>query len=567
MTGSETVHILIVSDFNAQGLAGYLHDGSSTPRLEARLAPFGQVIQSLTDFSLPCWQPPTDYLVVWTQPQRVLRSFNALLDFERPPIESVLEEVDSYTRLLLQAAQRVQALFVPNWVVSAYNRGLSLLDLKNDYGIANVLLRANLRLVDNLKESRNIFVLNAQRWMELAGARNAHNPKLWYMGKIGFGNDVFKEAARDLRAALQGMAGAARKLVLLDLDETLWGGIVGDGGWEGIRLGGHDATGEAFVDFQTALKALKNRGVLLGIVSKNEEEIALEALSRHPEMVLRPADFAGWRINWRDKVANIRDLVQELNLGLQSAVFIDDNQVERSRVREALPEVLVPDWPEDRLLYRKALLDLDCFDTPSITEEDLERTRLYAAERRRVAVRDEAQTFEDWLRTLETRVTVERLNASNLPRGAQLLNKTNQMNLSTRRLSEVELSAWAGDEGHYVWTYRVADKFGDAGLTGIASLEVDQGSATVVDFLLSCRVIGRRVEETVLHHLALAARQLGLRQLTARYVPTPKNKVCLAFWRERSGFEAGADGATFRLNLETPFPLPEAIELDVKDAG
>ncbi len=566
MASGKTVRTLIVSDFNAENFAGYLSNDGNEPSVLASVAPFGQVMQTLTDFSLPCWQEPVEFLIVWTQPHRVLESFNTFLEYSRFPIENCLEEVDAYCQLLSRVAKRVQAVFVPSWVVSTYCRGLGMIDLKSEYGIASVLMRANLRLIDGLKGAANVYVLNAQRWVELAGARNAHNPKLWYLGKTGFGNEVFKEAVKDVKAAIQGVFGQARKLIILDLDDTLWGGVVGDVGSEDLRLGGHDPIGESFVDFQAALKAMKNRGILLGIVSKNEESIAVEAISRHPEMVLRLEDFAGWRINWDDKAGNIQELVSELNLGLQSAVFIDDNPVERSRVREALPEVLVPEWPADKLLYKKALLELTCFDGPAITEEDLKRTRLYAAERQRVAMRDRVKSFDEWVCSLGTRVIVEPLNASNLPRAAQLVNKTNQMNLSTRRMGEADLAAWAEQENHHLWTFRVLDKFGDAGLTGIASIEIEGGSASFVDFVLSCRVIGRKVEEMILSFVANTTMAFGVKHLRAKYVPTPKNKVCLAFWQERSGFEVDASGESFTLRLESPLPTPNGIELVRKDA-
>src|SRR5207249_4608997 len=189
---------------------------------------------------------------------------------------------------------------------------------------------------------------------------------------------VLQEAARDIKGAVQAIRGESRKLLVLDLDDTLWGGSVGEIGWQNIKLGGHDAVGEAYVDFQRVLKSLLNRGNLLAIVSKNQESVALAALENHPEMVLRPGDFAGWRINWRDKAENIVELVSELNVGLQSVVFIDDNPAERALVAEALPEVLVPQWPESPLLYSAALHDLRCFDRPCLTDEDLTRSQMYA---------------------------------------------------------------------------------------------------------------------------------------------------------------------------------------------
>jgi FkbH-like protein len=289
----------------------------------------------------------------------------------------------------------------------------------------------------------------------------------------------------------------------------------------------------------------------------------MEVFEHHPGMLLRRQHFVALRINWSDKAANVRALVADLNLGLQSTVFIDDNPIERARVRQALPEVLVPEWPADKLYSRRALQGLACFDAPVITGEDLERTRQYVTERQRTAAREEAQTFDDWLRSLETRVIAERLSAVNLPRTAQLLNKTNQMNLATRRLTEAELSAWAAGDGRQVWTFRVQDRFGDSGLTGIASLELHGEAAHIVDFVLSCRVMGRRVEETMLSHLARAAGEVGARELVATYLPTAKNGVCLSFWAERSGFERRGEGEVFRRSLELAYPAPDGIELVV----
>lgn len=560
MSARPKARALIISDFNVQNLAGCLNNPGYQPEIDIEVAPFGQVIQILSDFSHPCWQQPCDYLIVWTLPHRIT-GLNKFLDYTRPSVEVLLENVDRFCQLLREAATRVTALFVPLWVIPSYCRGLGMIDLKSEQGIAYTLMKANLKLVENLRGTSNIYVMNSQRWSEQAGARNAHNPKLWYMGKIGFGNEVFKEAANDIRAAICGISGQARKLIIVDLDDTLWGGIVGDVGRENLRLGGHDPVGESFVDFQLALKALKNRGILLAIVSKNEESIAMAAISQHPEMILKPDDFAAWRINWIDKATNIQDLVKELNLGLQSVVFIDDNPVERSRVREALPEVYVPEWPEDKLLYTKALFELTCFDVPGITEEDLARTELYAAERKREASLTEGARLEDWLCSLQTKVIVEKLNGSNLTRAAQLLNKTNQMNLTTRRMSENDVAEWARQPDHFMWTFRVSDKFGDAGLTALASIEVSGDTATVVDFILSCRVIGRKIEQTILHFIEKQAMQLGSRELQARFIPTEKNNVCHAFWLKESGFTADTTAILFSLLLQNPMPLPDGIEL------
>ena len=497
--------------------------------------------------------------MIWTQPQSVISAFNALLRYEQVPVREALQEVDEYCSLLVTMSERVRYAFVPSWVLPSYRSVFGVLDMKTEVGLTNTLMRMNLRLAENLEKISNIHVLNTHKWIERAGI-NAFNPKLWYLGKIPFGNEVFKEAVQDIKAALRGMLGYARKLIIIDLDDTVWGGIVGDVGWENLVLGGHHHLGEAYVDFQHALKSMKNRGILLAIVSKNEEQAALEAIKNHPEMVLTLEDFAGWRINWQDKVQNILELMTELNLGPQSAVFIDDNPAERARVKESLPEILVPDWPEDPMFYPATLLSLRCFEMPSLSREDMSRTAMYLSENQRQDLKKSVTSSEEWLRHLAIRVQVEELHPANLQRATQLLNKTNQMNLSTRRMSEAELMAWAEQKHRKLWTLRVSDRFGDAGLTGIVSLEIQDRKAQLVDFILSCRVLGRKIEETMLSTAIHYAHALEVEEVYARYIPTSKNKPCFDFFKSLAP-RFHQQGEFFIRDVEHPFPLPEHIEL------
>jgi FkbH-like protein len=278
-------------------------------------------------------------------------------------------------------------------------------------------------------------------------------------------------------------------------------------------------------------------------------------------MFLKLEDFAGWRVNWKNKAQNIIDLVSELNLGLQSVVFIDDDPVERAWVREALPEVYVPEWPKDKMMYKSALLNLRCFDTPSISKEDVQRTKMYMSERQRINLGKKIGSLEEWLKALDIKIKVEGLNKTNLQRTAQLLNKTNQMNLTTRRMTESELVEWVRQKERRLWTFRVSDKFGDSGLTGIISLEVDNQKGKIVDFVLSCRVMGRKVEETMLYTVIKYARSIGLDIIYAKYIPTPKNKPCLKFW-ENSGFSISEEGNCFTWKVKDDFPAPGIIKIE-----
>ncbi len=523
------VRCLLVSDFNTSNLAGFLRNEPDAPRLDVVQAPFGQVASVLIDAQSAAWLPQPDVAVVWTRPEAVVEHFGAALAYEAVPADRLLEGVDSFCATLTGARGRAGTVLVPAWVVPPDHRGWGMLDWKNNLGIARAVTQMNLRLAERLEQERGFYVLDAQRWMAAAGPR-AFSPRLWHMGKLAFGNEVFEAAARDIKAAIRGLMGLAKKLIVLDLDDVLWGGIVGEIGWQQVRLGGHDPVGEAFVDFQGVLRSLKRRGVLLAIASKNDEAVALDAIEHHPEMVLRRDDFTAWRINWRDKAQNLAELAAELQIGLDAVVFIDDSAAERSRVREALPDVFVPDWPEDPMLYSGALSSLTSFDAPALSQEDVERGSMYAAGRARETALREVGAIDAWLESLELSVHVEPLGDANLPRAAQLLNKTNQMNLRTRRLTDAAFANWAAGPHCGAWTLRVRDRFGDYGLVGLISAEWQDDVFRIVDFVLSCRVLGRRVENAMVAVAVECARALTpARELRAEYLPTSRNDACLQF--------------------------------------
>jgi FkbH-like protein len=556
-----SVNCVLISDFSTDNFARLLAADATEPRLTVAAAKFGQVVPSLLspDFERDI---SGDVAIVWTLPEVQVPAFGRLIDTGELARDEIDQQIDAFTAAIRHFSRRVRFVLVPSWVMPTAQRGLGILDLKNEAGIAGTLARMNLRCAEAVRDIPNVFPLNASRWIERAGA-TAFDPRLWYMAKVPFATPVFKASCEDVKAGLNGLLGRSKKLIILDLDDTLWGGIVGDVGWQNVRLGGHDAIGEALQDFQRALKSFKERGILLAIVSKNEEATALEAIRRHPEMVLRLEDFAGWRINWKDKAQNIVDLVTELNLGMDAAVFIDDNPVERGRVREALPSLLVPEWPANVLFSRSTLLGLGCFDAPSITVEDRQRTTNYVAERQRRELKDSFTDVNEWLTTLNVRVKLERLNGENLQRGCQLLNKTNQMNLSTRRLTPQELEAWSAQPNHALWTCHVSDRFGNSGLTGILSVEVEPRRARIVDFVLSCRVMGRRVEECMVWLACEHARKLGLQEVVADYVPTAKNKPCLDFWKS-SGFAQADQNGTFTWDLAKAYAPPPAIFIEAE---
>ena len=526
-----TVKSILISDFTINNLGGFLSNSEGEPAIASVIAPFNQVQQVLLDGKMDCWSANPDFAVVWCQPERVIYSFNSLLNNENVKIEILLKEVDQFSELLKNLSGRVKFTLVASFTIDP--KRFTGLTAYKEAGIIQVLQQLNLRLSKNLSETNSFYLLDAQQWINTAGT-NAYQDKLWYLSKIPFHNSVFEKAAREIKSAVRGILGLSKKLIIVDLDDTIWGGIVGDAGMENLVLGGHDPLGEAYADVQRELKSLVNKGILLGIVSKNEESTALDAIEKHLEMFIRKKDLAGWKINWNDKAQNISDLVKQLNLGLDFVIFIDDNPVERARVREALPAVFVPEMPSDKLLYPSFIRSLDCFNTTAASREDAERTKLYKEEEFRSQSLNTFQSLEEWLKTIDIKIKAEPVSKKNIQRVAQLLNKTNQMNLRTRRMSEQGIMDWLENKTNLMWAFSVSDKFGDAGLTGITGVSILDGNAQLTDFILSCRVMGRKTEEMMLGFAIQQAAKNKYKKLVAEYLPTEKNKPCLGFF-ENSG--------------------------------
>lgn len=350
-----------------------------------------------------------------------------------------------------------------------------------------------------------------------------------------------------------GVAGLSRKCLVLDLDNTLWGGVIGDDGLDGICLGQGNPTGEAFLAFQRYAGLLAQRGIILAVCSKNDAAVA-EAGFTHPEMALKRADIAAFVANWDDKAGNLRRIAGMLGIGLDSLVFVDDNPAERDIVRRELPEVAVPELPEDVTGYPACLAAGGYFEPVSFTQDDAARGRSYALNAERKAALGDSTDIAGYLRGLDMTLAAAAVGKAELPRVTQLINKTNQFNLTTRRYTEAEVAQLAGDPQAVALALRLTDKFGDNGLISVLLARPDPGlpdDELLIDtWLMSCRVLGRQVEEAVLGVLAAAALQRGKKALVGQYRATPRNGMVQGHY-QRLGFMArpapqGAEpGSTF----------------------
>ncbi len=503
------VQALIVADTVVNPIVRILSDPSNPPAIDASVK-FGQVRGALGDAQ------GDGVLIVWTTPENTFASLAQLSRCEVMEAKGLLEEVDEFSQLVARTAERWRHVLVLSWALPPYRRWIAGMTMRPG-GLAHSVMRMNLRLCEGLDGTKNVTVLDTQSWYAALG-QPAFDPKLRALAKVNYSRDFFLKAAAEMKAVLRGILGYARKLVICDLDDTLWGGIVGDDGMENLRLGGHDGVGESFAEFQRELLALKNRGLLLAICSKNDPGLAMEAVERHPEMVLRAGDFAAIRISWRDKAQNIGSILDELNLLPSSAVFLDDNPVERDRVRYVFPEILVPELPADVAAYPSFLASLDCFETARITAEDQRRTLLYKEEAQRKEAASSADSLDEWLSSLGVVLTVKRLDRASLPRAAQLLNKTNQFNMATRRMEQQELWRWCQGQDRLALAFWVADKFGESGLTGLATADLREGR--IIDFVMSCRVMGKGIEEAI---LAVVCDHLRNTAVSASYRKTERN--------------------------------------------
>ncbi len=352
-----------------------------------------------------------------------------------------------------------------------------------------------------------------------------HDPALWHRSKqevTPIAAPMYGELVARLLAAKQGRSA---KCLVLDLDNTLWGGVVGDDGVEGIVIGQGSALGESYVEFQDYCRELARRGVILAVCSKNDEANALEPFDRHPDMVLKRADIACFVANWSDKAANVRQIAHELNIGLDALVFVDDNPFERNLVRRELPMVAVPEVGEDPTSYAQAIADAGYCEGLSVTEEDRERTVQYHGNRAREALKGTATDLDSYLRGLEMQLHWRRFDRVGLQRVVQLINKSNQFNLTTRRYTESDVLAVMDDPDAFGLQLRLINRFGDNGVIAIVIGRREDDAVRIDTWLMSCRVLGRQVEAATLNLIAAEARRLGARRLVGEYVPTPKNAM------------------------------------------
>lgn len=365
------------------------------------------------------------------------------------------------------------------------------------------------------------------------GRDHFYSAKMWYYGSIPFSMAGEKALAAECFRCWKALRGERKKCLVLDLDNTLWGGVIGEDGLGGIQLG-PTKEGAIYQDFQRRILELKRQGVLLAVVSKNNIDDALSAIRQHPDMLLREEDFVAIKANWDPKPVNIEHLGTELNLGLDSFVFIDDNPVEREAVKIVLPAVTVPDFPTDPVQLESFMRSVarDFFPTLRLTQEDLKKSEQYRVERLREEEKQKFTNLDEYLDSLDMRLSIREVGEEDIPRAAQLTQKTNQFNLTTRRYTEADMRSMSLSPEWHLWMGELEDRFGKYGKVILCLAQIAGERARLDTFLMSCRVMGRGVESAFLEHVEQALARVGVTKVEAEYRITPKNSMVAEFWTQ-----------------------------------
>ncbi len=477
-------------------------------------------------------------------------------------VQSVLE---SLMRLVEEIHKNSNTTIILNNFKIPHNAPLGILDNKHFPGLRDMLSLLNYRLSQWAADIDYLYVFDYHAFSAYHGQTHLEDTKMLYMTQTTVSLKYTNKLARDYMRYILPLKFKTKKCLVLDLDNTLWGGIAGEDGLSGVKLDITDS-GRSFYDFQNEILNLYYKGFILAVNSKNNVEDAMSIIEAHPHMVLKKENFSVMKINWQDKATNMLEIAEELNIGLDSLVFFDDSIVERELVKALLPEVTVVEMPTDTSKYADTLRNLVEFERLKLTEEDLNRNAMYTADKERKAAQGKFSTVEDYLDSLQIKIILEASNEFTMPRIAQLTQKSNQFNLTTKRYTQEDIIKFSNSKDYFVASIQVSDIYGDNGITGVCIVKLADESATIDTFLMSCRIMGRNVEYAFLGKVIELLRASGAKTIYASYKKTAKNTMVSEFY-SKAGFtvtSADENGTIYQLDEMTRLDRNGKIEIVVK---
>ncbi len=560
------IRIAILADSTLNGLKEVLSVKCSQQGIaaEIQISAYNQIHQEVLDERSALYKFAPDLVILFTDLRSVAGDYY-FFPYEGTEADrrSWAEQKTADIHMLVGRIRSGSAakILVHNWEVPTHSPS-GILEHKEDFGFLESVQAVNVGLRSAYKKDPRVFLFDYDGFCSRVGKDRVLDRKMYYLADTRLAFPHLITLAEAYMGYIKPFFGLTKKCLVLDLDNTLWGGVVGEDGLEGIRLG-PSPEGRPYFEFQKHVLAVQKRGILLAINSRNNAEEALKVIREHPHMVLRENCFSAVRINWQDKVANLRSIAKDLNIGLESLVFVDDDRVNCGLVRAALPEVRVVELPEDAALYSQTFLELDDFNVTALTEEDGRRSALYEQEKSRRDSQQTATSVDEYLSGLGTKIIVQKSGALTLPRISQLVLKTNQFNMTTRRYSEEKMSALASSPHHLLLAFRVIDRFGDSGITGAAIVEKAKGAWRIDNLILSCRVIGRKIEHAIFSHLLETAKKEEVQSVVGEFIPSEKNAVAKDFYGEAGFVRAADDGAVQKWTYDTArsYPKPKFITL------
>lgn len=514
--------IALLGDSATQHIKKLLIKNNSRLSIEVYDFDIDQIENQIYNSNSELYNYKPDFVIIFQSTQHLQSEFLKLPNHRRQGFAS--EKLVSINQLYDEIQSKLQCKVLWNNFYEINDGVYGNFVNKQSHSFLSQLRKLNFQITELATSNGNLFFYDLSLIQTQIGENVFLDNRLYVLASMAISLEAMNLMSIEILRIISAVNGTFKKCLILDLDNTLWGGIIGDDGIEKIQIG-NLGIGKAFTQIQCWAKELKNRGIILAICSKNNEKIAKEPFKRHPEMVLKLKDIAVFVANWNNKVDNIRYIQEVLNIGFDSMVFLDDNPFERNMVRESIPELCVPEIPEDPAEYMPFLQTLNLFETASVSIADADRTEQYQAESKRVEIKKSFKNEGEYLESLQMQCTMEKANAFSIPRIAQLTQRSNQFNLRTQRYTDDEIQAFMDSDNHEVFAFSLKDKYGDYGLVSAIILE-KKGTELFIDtWIMSCRVLKRGLEQFVLNKLITFATNNNFTHLLGEFIPTKKNSL------------------------------------------
>jgi len=491
---------------------------------EIYLGQYNIIDQEILDVNSLLYNFAPDVLIIFSRidemAPKLLESFINLSEKEvEQEINNVITRLDDLFKSFRKKSKA--KVIIHNFKIPQYPE-FGIADSVNKKGQKKTFERLNNRLEEITKRYDDIYVLDYDQLTSRFGKENFFDEKLWYTSKAPVSKIGLENLADEYIRYLIPISGLTKKCLVLDLDNTLWGGVLGEEGVEGIDLG-HSSPGNAFLDFQKEILKLYHKGFILAINSKNNERDVMEVFEKHPYMALKKEHFASMKINWKNKAENMKEIENELNIDLNTFVFFDDNPIERELIKTQFPQIHTIDLPKNPHLYPKKLKKLPDFEMLSFSDEDMKRGKMYYEQIQRKKLKESSSSLDDFYISLEMKAVISLNDSFSLPRLTKMTQKTNQFNLTTIRYSNSDIKNFMDSKNHRIYSLQLFDKFGDNGIVGEIIIKEEKETWIIDSFILSCRVIGRTVETAFLSYIIKQARAENIKFLIGKFIPTKKN--------------------------------------------